>query len=129
AAITSLVARQTQGRCDIWVVQADGTGLQHSPDGGEHWRALSAPFGILPLVAFEAVADRLLAATYDPRQYQVCIWYSTDDGQTWVRSLEAATRWPLVATCVQPAAVSVGNLLFLEGDTGQWQKITVGHDG
>lgn len=129
AAITSLVARQTQGRCDIWVVQADGTGLQHSPDGGEHWQALSTPFGILPLVAFEAVADRLLAATYDPRQYQVCIWYSTDDGRTWVRSLEAATRWPLVATCVQPAAISVGNLLFLEGEDGQWQKISVGHDG
>lgn len=127
--VAHIALRQGDGRGDIWVAQGDGTGLRHSSANGANWRALPTPFGILPLVALEAVADRLLAATYDPRQYQVCLWYSTDDGQTWVRSLEASTRWPLVATCAQPAAVSIGNLLFLERNAGQWQKVTVGHDG
>ncbi len=127
--VAHIALRKVGEHCHIWMVKADGTGLQHSPDGGATWRELPAPFGILPLVALEAIADRLLAATYDPRQYQVCLWYSTDNGQTWIRSLEAGTRWPLVATCAQPGAVSIGNILLLEGAAGQWQKVTVGHDG
>ncbi len=124
-----IALRQVGAHCHIWMVKAEGTSLLHSPDGGATWRELPAPFGILPLVAFNAIGDRLLAATYDPRQYQVCLWYSSDEGQTWVRGIEASTRWPLVATCAQPPAVSIGNILFLERATGQWQKVTVGHDG
>ncbi|HEX7736168.1 MAG TPA: hypothetical protein VF458_15045 [Ktedonobacteraceae bacterium] len=127
--VAHLALRQAGARCQLWAAKANASGLQYSPDGGANWQELPSPFGILPLVALEAVADRLLAATYDPRQYQVCLWYSIDDGQTWTRSLEASTRWPLVTTCAQPAAVSIGNLLFLERAAGQWQKITVGHDG
>jgi photosystem II stability/assembly factor-like uncharacterized protein len=124
-----IAVRQVDERCHIWMVKADGTGIQHSPNGGASWRELSVPFGILPLVAFDAIGDRLLAATYDPRQYQVCLWYSSDEGQTWIRGIEAGTRWPLVATCAQPPAVSIGNILFLERAAGQWQRVTVGSDG
>ncbi len=113
----------------IWAASADGARLLHSADGGASWQPLQSPFGILPLVAFQAVSDRLCAATYDPRQYQVCLWYSTDDGATWVRSLEAGTRWPVVAATRSPAALSIGNKLFLEQSPGQWRQVTVGNDG
>lgn len=127
--VAHIATRQVDEHLAIWLASSDGKRLLHSTDDGENWQALPTPFGILPLVAFEFIADRLLAATYDPRQYQVCLWYSTDGGRNWIRSLEAGTRWPVVATCAQPAAVSIGNILFLEERAGQWQNLTVGHDG
>jgi photosystem II stability/assembly factor-like uncharacterized protein len=117
------------GSWHIWAASADGSRLLHSADGGASWRPLRTPFGILPLIALQAVSDRLCAATYDPRQYQVCLWYSIDDGETWVRSLEAGTDWPVVAACAHPAALSLGNKLFLEQAPGQWRLVTVGSDG
>lgn len=113
----------------IWIASADGTRLLRSRDGGASWQQLDAPFGILPLVALQAVSNRLIAATYDPRQYRICLWHSSDDGETWVRSIEAGTNWPLVASCAQPAAFSIGNVLFLEQAPGQWRQATVGSDG
>lgn len=113
----------------IWAASADGSRLLHSSDGGTSWQQLPPPFGVLPLVALQAVADRLLAATYDPRQHRICLWYSTDDGKNWIRSMEAATDWPVVATCTQPAALSIAHLLFLEQAAGKWQQVTVGSNG
>ncbi len=117
------------GSWHIWAASADRTRLLRSADGGASWQPLHAPFGVLPLVALQAIADRLCAATYDPRQYQVCLWYSTDEGETWVRSLEAGTDWPVVAACAHPPALSLGNRLFLEQSPGQWRQVTVGSDG
>lgn len=113
----------------IWVASADGARLLHSDDGGASWQQLPPPFGVLPLVALQAVADRLLAATYDPRQHRICLWYSTDDGKNWIRSMEATTDWPIVATCKQPAALSIAHWLFLEQAVGKWQQVTVGSNG
>jgi photosystem II stability/assembly factor-like uncharacterized protein len=127
--IAHIAQRRVDQSLHLWVASADGARLLYSADEGASWQPLSAPFGVLPLVAFQAVADRLIAATYDPRQYQVCLWYSNDAGRNWIRSMEAATRWPLVATCTQPAAVSIGNILFLERPAGRWQQVTVGYDG
>lgn len=126
---TGQVAHITRRQAHIWAAGADGRHLLHSANSGASWQQLPAPFGVLPLVALRAMADRLLAATYDPRQYQVCLWHSTDDGKTWVRGVVANTNWPVVATCAQPAALSIGNILFLEEAAGQWRKVMVGSDG
>jgi photosystem II stability/assembly factor-like uncharacterized protein len=127
--VAHLVIRAQGAGTQIWTASADGTRLLRSADGGANWQQLPAPFGILPLVAMQAIADRLLAATYDPRQYRVCLWYSTDGGENWVRSIEAGTGWPLVSSCPQPAAFSIGNVLFLEQAPGQWRQAVVGSDG
>lgn len=123
------VAHITRRHSHIWAAGADGRHLLHSANSGANWQQVPAPFGVLPLVALRAMADRLLAATYDPRQYQVCLWHSTDDGETWARGVEARTNWPVVAICPRPAALSIGNILFLEQEAGQWQQVTVGSDG
>ncbi len=70
----------------------------------------------------------LLLATYDPRQYHVCIWSSIDDGETWERNIEADTQWPLVATCDDPPLMSISNVILLQDATGQWNKVSIGSD-
>ena len=127
--VAYIAQRQVNEALHLWVSGVDGASLLHSADGGEHWSPLDAPFGVLPLVALEAVAQRLVAATYDPRQQQVCLWYSHDEGKSWIRSLEAATRWPIVATCKLPAAVGIGNILFLEQEAWRWQQVVVPGNG
>ncbi len=124
-----IAIRQEGTAPHLWAASADGTRLLRSTDGGANWQKLGTPFGILPLVALEVVSDRLIAATYDPRQYRVCLWHSTDDGETWGRGIEAGTTWPLVASCSRPAAFSIGNVLFLEQSPGQWRQTTVGTAG
>jgi len=111
-----------------WAGSADGTRLLRSDDSGMTWRPLRAPFGILPLAALQATADKLFAATYDPRQYRITIWFSHDDGKTWERGAEAETKWPIVATCKRPALVTTGDVMLLQRTSGQWSKITVGSD-
>jgi photosystem II stability/assembly factor-like uncharacterized protein len=111
-----------------WAASEDGTRLLHSNDEGATWQPLQSPFGILPLVALQALPQRLVAATYDPRQYHVCIWSSLDDGKTWERSIEADTQWPLVATCADPPLISINNILLLQDAAGQWNKVTVSSD-
>ena len=126
--VAYITMRQEGTSQHIWAASADGTRLLHSIDNGASWQQLPAPFGVLLVVALQATTDRLLAATYDPRQNQVCFWNSTDGGKTWTRGMEATTNWPLVATCSEPAALSVGNILFIEQAAGQWRKVTVGSD-
>lgn len=122
------VAHITRRAEHIWAASSNGSSLLHSADNGASWQQLPTPFGILPLAALQAASDRLLAATYDPRQYRVCLWHSSDDGVTWGRGLEAGTTWPLVASCSRPAAFSIGNVLFLEQASGQWQNMTIGQE-
>lgn len=124
-----LTARRIGTACHIWVASVDGQHLLHSADAGATWRTIDLPFGILPLVTLHALPDRLLAATYDPRQYRVCLWYSLDNGVNWTQSAEATTNWPLVATCPDLALLTIGNLLFLEDSAGAWQQHSVGDDG
>jgi hypothetical protein len=76
-----------------------------------------------------AVSDRLCAATFDPRQFRITIWYSEDDGENWARSLEASTEWPVVASSTSPASMSIGNVLFLEFQPGNWKHSEVGQGG
>lgn len=109
----------------VWAVSLDGAHLLHSLDGGESWQTLPTPFGVLPLVALSALSDRLLAATYDPRQYRINLWYSQDQGEHWVRSVEAMTTWPVVATCPGVPLLTVGNYLFLENAPGEWKRVSL----
>lgn len=126
--VAYLTQRLVGASWHIWAASADGTRLFHSTDNGANWQQLPAPFGVLPLAALQAAGERLLAATYDPRQYQLCLWNSLDEGKTWSRGMEATTNWPLVATCAEPVVLSVGNVLFIEQATGQWRRVTVGSD-
>jgi photosystem II stability/assembly factor-like uncharacterized protein len=112
-----------------WAASEDGTRLLHSNDEGATWQSLHPPFGILPLVALQALPQRLIAATYDPRQYHICIWSSLDDGETWERSIEADTQWPLVATNDDPPLMTISNIMILQDAVGQWNKVSVGSDG
>ncbi|MBE3565960.1 MAG: hypothetical protein IMW90_09555 [Thermogemmatispora sp.] len=113
----------------IWVASGDGRRLWHSADDGASWRQLTPPFGVTLLAALQATPEHLVAATYDPRQYHVCLWYSTDDGSNWIRGLEADTNWPLVASCAEPLALGIGNILLLAGPDGNWRRSPVGHGG
>ncbi|WP_376794092.1 WD40/YVTN/BNR-like repeat-containing protein [Thermogemmatispora sp.] len=113
----------------IWVASGSGQRLWHSANDGASWHQLAPPFGVTPLVALQATREHLVAATYDPRQYHVCLWYSTDDGSTWVRGLEADTNWPLVASCAEPLALGVGNILLVAQPDGTWRRSPVGHGG
>ena len=112
-----------------WAASEDGKRLLYSNDKGASWQSLQPPFGILPLVALEALPHRLVAATYDPRQYHVCIWSSLDDGKTWERSIEADTQWPIVATCASPSLMTISSIMLLQDAAGQWNKVTVSSDG
>lgn len=112
-----------------WAASEDGTRLLRSDDEGTTWQSLHPPFGILPLVALQAIPQRLIAATYDPRQYRICIWSSLDDGETWERGLEAETQWPLVATCADPPLMTISTIILLQDATGQWNKVSIGNDG
>ena len=60
-------------------VTPDG-GLLRTEDDGRTWKRLAAPFGVLPLVALQALSGSLIAATYDERQHAVAIWRSEDAG-------------------------------------------------
>ncbi|MBX5457616.1 MAG: hypothetical protein IRZ31_11995 [Thermogemmatispora sp.] len=113
----------------IWVASGDGQHLWHSANDGASWRQLTPPFGVTLLAALQATPEHLVAATYDPRQYHVCLWYSTDDGSNWIRGLEADTNWPLVASCAEPLALGVGNILLLAMPDGSWRRSPVGHGG
>ncbi|MBX5449333.1 MAG: hypothetical protein IRZ24_04635 [Thermogemmatispora sp.] len=113
----------------IWVASGDGRRLWHSADDGASWRQLTPPFGVALLAALQATPEHLVAATYDPRQYHVCLWYSADDGSNWIRGLEADTNWPLVASCAEPLALGVGNILLLATPDGNWRRSAVGHGG
>ncbi|HET8847124.1 MAG TPA: hypothetical protein VFN35_37030 [Ktedonobacteraceae bacterium] len=125
---TGHAAHITWHQEQLWATSIDNKRLLHSNNAGTSWQSLPLPFGTAPVVALQAIPDRLIAATYDPLQYRIQVWYSTDNGQSWARSLEAHTAWPIVATCVSPAALSIGNILFLEQKDQTWQQIAAGEE-
>ncbi len=127
--VNFITFRQSGASWQTWVVNGDGTRLLRSDDKGTTWRSLRPPFGVLPVVALEAIPQRLVAATYDPRQYRVCIWSSTDDGETWERSIEAETQWPLVATCDDPPLITISSVILLQNASGQWNKVSMSNEG
>jgi photosystem II stability/assembly factor-like uncharacterized protein len=126
--LSLITTAERAGARHIWVASADGRRLWHSADAGVCWRALTPPFGVLPLAALQATPELLIAVTYDPRQYRVCLWSSADAGASWTRGLEAETGWPLVATCGRPLALGIGNMLLLDTPAG-WRRLPVGHGG
>ncbi len=128
--VARITVRQDGATWRIWAGSADGTRLLRSDDNGTTWQALPAPFGVLPLAALHATAERLIAATYDPRQYRVCIWSSTDNGETWERAMEAETKWPIVATYQHSMSggFAIGDMLFLQRIGGQWSRSNVGSE-
>jgi photosystem II stability/assembly factor-like uncharacterized protein len=127
--VSFIAFRQGDSSWQTWVASRDGTRLLRSDDEGTTWQSLRSPFGILPVVALEAMPERLIAATYDPRQYHVCIWSSTNDGETWERSIEADTQWPLVVTRDNPPLIAIGSIIVLQSASGQWKKVSMGNEG
>jgi photosystem II stability/assembly factor-like uncharacterized protein len=116
-------------------ITADGL-LLRTRDGGLTWERLPSPFGVLPLVALQAVSgpanrtsDFLIAVTYDERQQTAVIWRTEDGGDRWARGTTAPTPWPVVPTCGSPAAVAVGNAITIQQPEGEWRQGTVDDSG
>jgi photosystem II stability/assembly factor-like uncharacterized protein len=109
-------------------MNADGA-LLRTRNGGRSWERLSAPFGVLPLVALLALSSSLIAATYDERRRAVCIWRSEDDGERWVRGADTFTPWPVVATCPSPPVVTVGSVVAVQQPDRAWHRTAVGETG
>jgi photosystem II stability/assembly factor-like uncharacterized protein len=109
-------------------VTPDG-GLLRTEDDGRTWKRLAAPFGVLPLVALQALSGSLIAATYDERQHAVAIWRSEDAGERWTRGADAFASWPVVATCDLPPVVTVGNVISVQQQDGMWHRTAVGETG
>lgn len=111
---------------------ADGSRLLRTRDYGISWEALRPPFGVLPLVALQAVErpigtpGAVIAATFDTRRDVAQIWRSADEGATWQRGAEAQTRWPVVATLEQPLVIALGSYVFIQ--QGGWQTYRVGEN-
>ena len=74
-----------------WAGLTTDGALLRTGDSGQTWERLGAPFGVLPLVALQAIpgadasSPSLTAATYDGRQQAVALWRSDDGGAHWRR--------------------------------------------
>jgi photosystem II stability/assembly factor-like uncharacterized protein len=112
-----------------WAGSADGARLLRTRDSGLTWEPLASPFGVMPLVALQVAPDRLFAATYNPPRQTAQLWYSLDDGDSWLRGAEARTNWPVVATIGDPALITLGGNLFLLQADGSWSSRKVGEQG
>jgi photosystem II stability/assembly factor-like uncharacterized protein len=112
-----------------WAGSADGARLLRTRDSGLTWERLASPFGVMPLVALQVAPDRLFAATYNPPRKTAQLWYSLDDGDSWLRGAEARTNWPVVATSGDPALITLGGNLFLLQADGSWGSCKVGEMG
>jgi photosystem II stability/assembly factor-like uncharacterized protein len=104
-----------------WGISADSARLLRTTDGGLRWEIAHSPLGADRVVALEASADLVFAATYSATQQIARLWYSTDDGVKWNRGAEAKTRWAGVATFSQPPIVSLGGAILAQGADASWQ--------
>lgn len=127
--VSNITFRCKGASWQVWAASADGTRLLRSNDEGKTWQTLRNRFGVLPVVALQAMPDRIVAATYDPRQQRVCIWFSKDDGDNWERGIEAGTPWPVVAMHDDPPLITLGNIILIQNESGKWQEVRVGNDG
>jgi photosystem II stability/assembly factor-like uncharacterized protein len=109
----------------IWAAGSTGP-LISSDDDGLSWQTHDWPFGVLPLAALQATPSTLFAATYDKRLNTAQIWRSTDAGVSWLRGASVQTRWPLVRTHHEPACLALGDTLFVERQSGEWEQTRVG---
>jgi photosystem II stability/assembly factor-like uncharacterized protein len=109
-----------------WAGSADGARLLRTRDYGQTWEALPSPFGVMPLAALQSSPDRLVAVTYYPPRQLAQLWFSLDEGDSWQRGAEVRTNWPVVATCGNPACLSLGGNLFLLQADGSWGNRKVG---
>lgn len=105
-----------------WATPArHGHHLLRTDDGGLTWNVLPAPFGVHAPVALQAFDDTVLAATFDPRRGVARLW-SSGDGTGWRQESYADTGWPVVATLQQPAAVSLGGVVFRRDGPRGWAR-------
>jgi photosystem II stability/assembly factor-like uncharacterized protein len=114
---------------DGWAGVTPEGALLRTRDGGQSWERRGAPFGVLPLVALQAVPGLLLAATYDARQGTVSLWRSEDAGEQWTRGGDALVSWPLVAMCADPLTAIVGSAIAVRQPDDSWRWATVGEAG
>lgn len=119
-----------------WAGGADGTRLLRTADGGDTWETIQAPWGVLSLVALQAMPGALvamsgfvMAGTFDTRQQSVAVWRSGDGGETWDKVGEGYTSWPAVGLHPKPAVMSIGNMLAVQQPGGRWQESNVGETG
>jgi photosystem II stability/assembly factor-like uncharacterized protein len=110
-----------------WAAKKDGAHLLYTDDGGSTWEQRATPLSTLPLLALQATANGLLAATYDPEQSRIRIWHSFDEGSNWQHNIEAVTSWPVVATCYEPALFTLGGTLFWQQPDRTWVQKQVGN--
>jgi photosystem II stability/assembly factor-like uncharacterized protein len=127
--VNVITFRKNGASWQTWAASADGKRLLRSDDEGRSWQFLHPPFGILPVVALEAMPQRIVAATFDPRQYRICIWSSVDDGKTWERGMEAETQWPIVATSDDPPLITISTVIFLQNASEQWNRVSMSEEG
>jgi photosystem II stability/assembly factor-like uncharacterized protein len=111
-----------------WAASADDKRLLRTSDGGLHWEIAHSPLGADRIVALEATAELLFAATYSPNQQIARLWVSLDEGLKWNRGAEARTSWAGVATYDQPPMVSLGNTILAQGADGNWQPAQLPSD-
>ncbi len=119
-----------------WAGVTPDDAVLRTSDGGLTWERLPAPFGVLPLVALQAVpapANRapaaLIAVTYDERQQTAVVWRSEDGAESWSRGTPVRTPWPIVPTCGSPSVVAVGNAITVQQPDGEWRQGIVGDSG
>ena len=107
---------------------ADGAMLR-TVDGGRNWTRRPSPFGVLPLIALQAIPSQdagVIGATYDERKRSVTFWRSDDGGEHWARGADSPAPWPVVATAASPPVVTVGNVVTIRQPNGEWRRATVG---
>lgn len=124
------------GRATQMSLLLDGTGyaaggnyLLRTTDHGATWDALTAPFGVLRLVALQALAEpagTLVGISYDPRLHVAQIWHSSDAGEHWSRGAQMSTSFEQVSTLAAPPLFTLGGFVFMRNASGNWEQQRVG---
>jgi photosystem II stability/assembly factor-like uncharacterized protein len=103
-----------------WAFSADSSRILRTNDAGITWEIAASPLGTDNVVALESSPDLVFVATYNPLQQTARLWYSTDDGNKWLRGAEAKTTWSIVATYHNPPMIALGNTILAQQDD-KWQ--------